>query len=255
MYAQDFNELGFICSNWPLKPEQPTLLFVHGAGLNHAQWQAQMIGLRDKANLIAVDLPGHALSAHHDGEQSISAYADNLAELCDYLNCQQLVPVGHSMGGAVCLEFATRYLQHLSGLVLLNTGAKLKVMPEMLEKIHTDYPGFVQMITDQAMTDGADVELLEPFADLMLQSDLQTVINDFSACNQFDLMDSLPEITCPTLVLSAELDMMTPPKYGQFLSDQLPDSHFEVIHGAAHLSPIEHPQEINDAIGRFVHSL
>lgn len=255
MYAQDFNELGFICSSWPLKPEQPTLLFVHGAGLNHAQWQEQMMGLREKANLIAVDLPGHALSAHHDGEQSITAYADTLAELASYLQCSQLILVGHSMGGAVCLEFAVRHQHHLAGLILLNTGAKLKVMPELLEKIRTDFPGFVRMMTDQAMTDGADEAVLEPFSELMLQSDLQTVVNDFSACNHFDRMESLSGITCPALVLSAELDTMTPPKYGQFLSEQLPDSHFEVVHGAAHLSPMEHPQEINDAIGRFVHSL
>ncbi|MBB1488949.1 alpha/beta fold hydrolase [Oceanospirillum sediminis] len=255
MYAQDFNELGFLCSHWPLKPENPTLLLVHGAGLNHAQWQAQMTGLRESANVIAVDLPGHALSAHHDGEQTIAAYADVLAELAEYLMCDNLTLVGHSMGGAVCLEYAVRYPDRLAGLVLLNTGARLKVMPELLDKIRQDFSGFVSDMTRQALTDGADQALMEPFEDLLLQGDMDVVINDFSACNAFDRMDSLNKVCCPSLILCAELDAMTPPKYAQYLSEHLPDSHFELIEGAAHLSPMEHPQEVNQSIRQFVTSI
>lgn len=255
MYIKDLNELGYICSHWPLRPDIPTLLFVHGAGLNHAQWQAQMLNLRNQANLIAVDLPGHALSAHHEGEQSISAYAGILAELIEHLACKELILVGHSMGGAACIELAIQQQQCLAGLILINTGAKLSVSPELLEKISDDFPHFVQMMAEQAMTDGADIEILQPFTDLLLQSDLQVVVNDFSACNQFDRLEQLNTVTCPTLVLSAELDTMTPPKYGQFLSDHLTNSHFEIIHGAAHLSPMEHPEEINNAIQRFLQSV
>lgn len=254
MYIRDCNELGFICSQWPLNPEHPTLLLIHGAGLNHAQWQAQINGLKADANVIAIDLPGHALSAHHEGEQTIRSYADEVFALVQHLSIRPIL-VGHSMGGAVCLDFALRYSEQLAALVLLNTGARLKVVPELMEQIQQDFPGFVEMMTRQALTDGADASIITPFADLLLQNDLHVVLNDFSACNQFDFMEQLHQIHSPALVLCAEMDQMTPPKYGQYLSDHLPDSCFEVLHGTAHLSPMEHPDEVNDAIRNFLSRL
>ncbi|OPX55527.1 Pimeloyl-ACP methyl ester carboxylesterase [Oceanospirillum multiglobuliferum] len=255
MYIQEHNELGYICTQWPIQPELPTLILIHGAGLNHAQWQAQLEGLRDSANVIALDLPGHSLSAHHEGEQSIAAYSQNIVELMEALALKQAILVGHSMGGAVCLEFATRYPERAQALVLLNTGAKLKVQPALLEQIRDNYPAYVDMMVQNTLTDGAAPEIVEPFADLLHQGDIESVVRDFEACNAFDRLDVLAEIQCPALVLSAELDQMTPPKYGQYLADQLDNSQFVVVEGAAHLSPMEHPDEVNQAITDFIDQL
>lgn len=255
MYIQEHNELGYICTQWPIQPERPTLILIHGAGLNHAQWQAQLEGLSARANLIALDLPGHSLSAHHDGEQSITAYSQNIVELMEALSLKQAVLVGHSMGGAVCLEFAANHPERTQALVLLNTGAKLKVQPALLEQIRDDYPAYVDMMVQNTLTEGAAPEVVEPFADLLHQGDAASVIGDFEACNNFDRLEALTHIQCPALVISAELDLMTPPKYGQYLADQLHNSQFVVVKGAAHLSPMEHPDEVNQVIAEFIQQL
>lgn len=255
MFAQDFNELGYISSQWPLNQQQPTLLMVHGAGLNHAQWQGQLTGLKDHANLVAVDLPGHAMSAHHDGEQSIIQYADTLSELARELDTSQLILAGHSMGGAVCLEFAMRHPEQLDGLVLLNTGARLRVQQALLQQIREDYPAFIRDLTDNALSDYADAAVTEQFAELLMQNDAEAVFNDFATCDTFDRLEEISRIACPSLVISADQDIMTPPKYGEFLADQLTESEYALIEGAAHLSPMEQPAAVNAAILNFIHRI
>lgn len=253
MFAQDFNELGYLSSQWPLNQELPTLLMVHGAGMNHAQWQGQMTGLREHANTLAVDLPGHALSAHHDGDQSIHHYAEILAELAQELNTSQLILAGHSMGGAVCLEFAMRYPEQTAGLILVNTGAKLRVQQELLQQIRQDYPAFIRHLTRHALGEETSAQVAEQFAELLMQSETEAVYNDFSSCDTFDRLDAISQITCPTLVISSDQDKMTPPKYGEFLADRLEQSVFALIEGAAHISPMEQPEAVNAAIIDFLH--
>lgn len=255
MFAQDFNELGYISSQWPLNPELPTLLMVHGAGLNHAQWTAQLTGLRNHANVVAVDLPGHALSAHHEGTQSITEYADILSELALELGSKQLVLAGHSMGGAVCLEFAMRYPTQAAALILVNTGARLKVHQELLDQIHDDYPGFIREMTHHAVSEDAETPVSEHFAELLMQSDSAAVFNDFASCNTFDRLEDLSNIHCPALVISSDQDTMTPPKYGEFLASHLEQSDYTLIEGAAHISPMEQPEAVNQAIIGFLQQL
>ncbi len=253
MFAQDFNELGYLSSQWPLNQNLPTLLMVHGAGLNHAQWQEQMTGLRDHANMIAVDLPGHALSAHHDGDQSIINYADTLAELAEELDSSQLIMAGHSMGGAVCLEFAMRHPKQLDGLILVNTGAKLRVQQELLQQIRDDYPAFIRHLTRNAISGDTADQVSEQFAELLMQSETDAVYNDFASCDSFDRLDEISKIACPALVISSDQDLMTPAKYGEFLADQLDQGQYALIEGAAHISPMEQPEAVNSAILEFLH--
>lgn len=252
MFAQDFNELGYISSQWPLNQDLPTLLMIHGAGMNHAQWQGQMAGLRDHANTVAVDLPGHALSAHHEGNQSITHYAEILSELARELNSSRLIMAGHSMGGAVCLEFAMRYPDQVDGLVLVNTGAKLRVQQELLQQIRDDYPAFIRHLTRNALGEDTGSQVTEQFAELLMQSETDAVYNDFASCDNFDRLEAVSQIACPALVISSDQDMMTPPKYGEFLADQLEQGEYALIEGAAHISPMEQPEAVNAAILEFL---
>lgn len=252
MFAQDFNELGYLSSEWPLNQDRPTLLMVHGAGLNHAQWQGQMSGLRDHANMVAVDLPGRALSAHHDGDQSIAKYAETLSELAHELETSHLIMAGHSMGGAVCLEFAMRYPDQLDGLVLVNTGAKLRVQQQLLQQIRDDYPAFIRNLTQSALGEQTEGHITEQFAELLMQSETDAVYNDFASCDTFDRLDAISQIACPALVISSDQDIMTPPKYGEFLADHLEQGEYALIEGAAHVSPMEQPEAVNAVILDFL---
>ena len=103
-------------STWgrPLRPESPTALFVHGAGMDHTVWALQGRHLAFHGwNALAVDLPGHGRSRHLPAAGSIEAIAEGLAELIGAE--RQVTLVGHSMG-------------------LLGAAARMPVHPDLLAR-------------------------------------------------------------------------------------------------------------------------
>ena len=80
----------------------------------------------------------------------------------------------------------------------------------------------------------------------------QVTADDFRACDGFDVSDRLGEINVPVLVVSAEDDKLTPPKYGEFLEEKIKRSARVVIADAGHLVPMEQPVEFNRGVSDFI---
>src|SRR5690348_6876673 len=98
---------------------EPPMLFVHGIG-NHTHFAAQIAYFSRSHRVIAPDLPGFGRSDAPARDYGIAAFADDIAWLCDELELQRPVLVGHSMGGAVALEVAAARPELPSAIVLLD---------------------------------------------------------------------------------------------------------------------------------------
>ena len=114
-------------------PTRATILFVHGAGMDHSVWplQARHFAYRGW-NALALDLPGHGRS---DGRllTSIEAMADWLVRLIDGLNVAHAALVGHSMGALVALACAARAPDKIERIALLGAAPAMPVHPALLE--------------------------------------------------------------------------------------------------------------------------
>jgi pimeloyl-ACP methyl ester carboxylesterase len=98
----------------------PPILFVHGLG-HHEHFAAQIEHFSRRHRVIAPDLPGFGRSeAPPDREYTINAFADDLSWLCEQLQIESPMIVGHSMGGAVALELAAAHPMLPSAIVLLD---------------------------------------------------------------------------------------------------------------------------------------
>jgi pimeloyl-ACP methyl ester carboxylesterase len=75
------------------------------------------------------------------------------------------------------------------------------------------------------------------------------------ACDEFDIMNELGEIKVPTLIISGEEDILTPVKYGEYLSQKISNSKLHVINGAGHFMMQEKPDEFNRVLLEFLNSL
>ena len=78
---------------------------------------------------------------------------------------------------------------------------------------------------------------------------------DLSACNDFDIMDRVHEISLPTCIIAGEDDQLTPLKYSQFLHKTIAGSQFHVIPGAGHLAMLEKPEEFNRYLLEFLNDV
>ncbi len=159
----------------------PAVVLIHGAGGSHLHWPAGMRRLPGAA-VYAVDLPGHGRSGG-EGRTRIEDYAADILGFMDGVGIGRGVLVGHSMGGAIAQMTALLAPDRVAGLVLVGTGAKLRVAPALLEGILQDYPGVLGLMAEWAWGPGADPALVARGRQMMARVPSRVVWGDFAACD------------------------------------------------------------------------
>ena len=243
--------LAFNTAVWPLDPQKSTLVFIHGSGGSKALWNNQIGGFAGRANVLALDLPGHGGSPG-DGYSEVAHYSKAVAEFLKQMKVPGPIPAGLSLGGAVTLQLLLDYPETFSAGVPICTGAKLKVMPLIFETIDRDYPAFVASIKQFGVSPKTDQALLKPILEDSLKCPAAVAYGDFLACDRFDVRNRLPEIRARVLVVSGSDDLLTPPKYGRYLEEHIPGACWVNIPEAGHLLPVEKPTELNRVLADFL---
>jgi len=238
--------------------DDPTLVLVHGAGGNRLHWPGELRRLPG-ATVYTLDLPGHGRSGGR-GCDIIEGYAKAIIEFLDTLGIGRAVIAGHSMGGAIALTLALDFADpsassgqaRVAGLVLVATGARLRVVTAILEGIHSDFEGSIELITRFAWSSEAPTALTELGRQALLETGPDVLSGDFTACDRFNVMKQLGEIGTPTLVIAGTADQLTPPKYAHFLTEHIPNAQLMLVEGAGHMVMLERPAEAAKAVREFL---
>lgn len=231
-----------------------TLCLVHGAGGWSGAWVRQLEGLADTARIVAMDLPGHAAS----GGQPAATIAEHVAFVRSFvhaLGLSRVVLGGHSMGGAVVLAYALEHRVDLSGGVLVGSGARLRVLPQIFEMLERDYAQALRFITDRALSPKTSRTLAETMARQAAERPREAMVADFRACDGFDVMSRLGEVSVPTLVVCGADDQMAPPKYAEFLRQKISGAQLAIVPDAGHWVHLEQPYDANRHIREFLVAL
>jgi len=247
-------KIGFVANPWPLQGDRPTIVFIHGSGQDGGFWTYQMAAFEQVANVVALDLPGHGIS-QGPGLDSIPAYAKEVMDFIDRIAASDPIPCGLSIGGGIVLQMLLNHPGRFAGGVLVNTGARLRVKQDIFDLVNTNFDAYVENFCVLALSPQSNLEKMKPQIMRFTQAGSEVTYGDFSACNTFDVMDRISEIQTPVLVLSAADDYLTPPKYGQFMADNIPNARLASIEGAGHFAPFEKPAEVNRAIAVYLESI
>lgn len=229
-------------------PKQ-AVVFMHGAGGNHAKWHNQISFLGRDFLAIAVDLPGHGLSGGTPFS-SIEAYSDFINSFSECLLGSPFFLAGHSMGGAIALDLALNYPERLAGLILVGTGSRLRVLPSILESFKSGKAP--ENMAAALYAPGTQEAVIKAAAQEIESTNPSIFYSDFTACDHFDVSGRLGEIDVPALVVTGDTDIMTPVKYGQYLKDNLKNSDFKVVENSGHMLMLEQPEKLNDLIYDFL---
>ena len=225
------------------------LLFVHGSGSSAESFRFQLAAFPSAR---AVNLPGHP---HGELLPSVGACSAWLHEYVQREALRDLVLCGHSLGGAVTLQYALDYPDDLQGIMLIGSGARLKVHPRFLEPLEAA----VQDPTAWNAQNGGFDRVAPALAEIMnrrrIENGPRAMLNDMRACNDFDIMSRIAEITLPAFAIVGTDDVMTPPKYSTFLAAQLSDCTMQEVPGATHWGYAEQPDLYNAAIAQFIATL
>ncbi|MHB1126682.1 MAG: alpha/beta fold hydrolase [Bacillota bacterium] len=226
-----------------------TVILIHGAGGSHSSWLEVLPSLGAEDRVIAVDLPGHG-SSEGLPSNSMAVYRDFIRDFARALDINTFVLGGHSMGGGITLDYALNYPDHLEGILLVGTGGRLKVLPEVVEAARL---GIKQEgMAAWSLSPQAPPELVTRLEEEMSKVPPSVHYADFQACTGFDVMHLLPGIDIPTLILVGKDDNLTPVKYSQFMQTSMPRANLEVFEGAGHMLALEKPEGFITAVKRFL---
>jgi pimeloyl-ACP methyl ester carboxylesterase len=229
------------------------LVLIHGAGGSHLYWPAELRRLPGRP-VIVPDLPGHGRS-DGPGRDTIGGYAAAVGHLLDAIGLERVVVGGHSMGGAIAQWMALAHPERIAGLVLIGTGAKLRVAPPLLEIVANDPPLAIETIVAWSFGPQASDEIRQLGVQALVGVDPAVLYGDLIACERFDVRDRLPEIEAPALVIGATKDRLTPLRFAHYLAKNLPHAELHVMQDAGHMMALERPGEVTDAVKTFLAGL
>lgn len=228
------------------------LVFLHGVPDSAQIWRLQLEHFRNKENndVFAIDLPGHGQRPDiFSSEVTIQDYARAVQTIIkNELHADQPIIAGHSLGGAIALMMALEYGPELSGLVLIGTGARLRVLPTLLEGAKVN-PQETRRQLAEIGTVPANRARVMPTIIAEQEAPGPTVLyRNLKACNNFDVIGRLQEISVPTLIVCGEEDRLTPVKYSEYLHQNIASSTLRIIAQAGHYVMREQPEKFNQVI-------
>jgi len=242
-----------------LDAAKPTIVFVHGAGLEHSSFglQSRYFGYHGR-NVLAVDLPAHGRS-QGPPLPTIKAMADWVVMLLEAVGIEKTALVGHSMGSLVALECAARHAERVERVALIATAYPMKVAEAFLEAAkRNDYAAFdMHTIWGHApqaplgrdanpgmWTYGDTLARLERLAPGVLY-------NDLKACSDYAAgAESAARLRCPVLFVLGGRDVMTPPRAARALTEAI-QSRIVIVDLSGHTLMVEAPDATLDALVEF----
>jgi pimeloyl-ACP methyl ester carboxylesterase len=162
------------------------------------------------------------------------------------------VMCGHSMGGAIVLTLALTYPEDVGGLILTSTGAKLGVSHEILEGLRDHPMRAIENVITPWSFNSIDLEMGREARTALSVSNLPVFLNDYLACEGFDVRKDLSRITARTLVVCGDKDKMTPPRWSHFLAAGIPSSELLFIKDSGHMVPLEKPEAFASVVQSFL---
>ena len=195
--------------------------------------------------------------------------ADSLTEMArialaaaDEAGADQLDVFGHSMGGRIALELYKLAPERVRRLALVSTGMHPVGPNEPAKRAALQAIGHEQgfkALVDEwlppmvAEANRAIPEIYEPMREMSLSKGQVMFDAQIKALlGRPEVADLLPQINCPTLVMTGELDAWAPPKQHQAIADLLPDARLVIAPGAGHMIQLEAPEAVNDAIADWL---
>ena len=245
----------------PLDLRRPTMMFVHGAGLDHSSFalQSRYFGYHGR-NVFALDLPGHGRS---DGPPipSIAGMADWVLGVLDAHEIERASIVGHSMGALVALELANRAAsrrpERVERVACVGVGYPMNVSEAFLEAARRNEQTAFDMETiwghaAQVPFGGNPNPGMWMYGDMLARLGRLApgvLYNDLKACN--DYSSDFAGVRCPVLLILGRRDVMTPPR-AESLLQKLPNVRTQLVELSGHSLMAEAPDVTLDALVRFV---
>ncbi|MGR8946979.1 MAG: alpha/beta fold hydrolase [Gammaproteobacteria bacterium] len=230
------------------------IVYIHGTGCNGRVFERHIRAL--KAHTVAaIDLSGHGKSSGQ-GFCGVVDHAQTVAGFINEMNWQGCIVAGHSLGGGIAIATAIYFRQLIKGLILIDTGARLRVAPAVIERAKRVANGdIIETDSRQGFSDQTPQATVDALRKITAGEDPAVTLKDWYADDSCDFLPRIGEIELPTLAVCGRDDQLTPLKYHEFLRDNMPNCKLEIIDDAGHWPFVEKPAEFDRVVESYLQTL
>lgn len=239
-------------------PDLPVLVLLNSIGTDMALWDTSVPHLLPAFRLLRIDTRGHGASDAPAGDYTLAMLADDVVAVMDAAGVTNAAIAGVSLGGMIAMELALRHPARVTALALICTSATMDATAwqARIAKVRTE--GTVA-IADLAMGRFLSPKFAETHvgATQSVRAGLIAMADDgYAGCGaairDMAVIERLPGIAVPTLVVAGDRDTSTPfAGHGEHIAAAIPGA--TVVHlDAAHLAPIETPAALAARVRGFL---
>ena len=232
---------------------KPTMVFVHGAGLDHSSFLLQSRYFAYHGwNVLAFDLPGHGRTPG----SPISSVQGMAEWVLKAVPAEKFAIVGHSMGALIALECAASAPSRVDRIAMIGIAYPMKVGEAFLDAAKRDHYDAFDMHTIWGHAPQVPLGR-DPTPGMWMYGDTQArlerlapgvLYNDLKACNDYVLEG---EIGCPALFVLGKRDMMTPPRSAKSIQEKIAGAKTVLVDSSGHGLMSEAPDATLDALIEF----
>lgn len=257
-------------------------IFLHGLALDSRIWHHQWSGLGWQGRLIFFDARGHGRSVGEDDEVTLEVLSRDLAAVIEASGLEEIVLVGHSMGGMTALEHTRQFSSEFGGrvkaLVLANTTHTDAIKTMAGSGFIGPVEARIRSLIDLLLTDPRSARVMRlrsddlsyllvrltgfgqdaspsqvEFVGSLLAAFPGSSLGVFlRALHGFHMGEELNSIAVPTLVLAGRRDRLTTSKASEYIANAIEGSEMVVFEDAGHVAMLERCFDFNLVLDSFL---
>lgn len=237
--------------------EGPTIVLIHGFGLNRNIWRELAETYLSPQRVILPDVRGHGESEAPEGPYPMTLLAEDILALLDFLKVEKPMICGHSMGGYITLAFAEKYPERIAGMGLIATHAKADPPEKKADRYQmvedVGEQGAVVLAKSLAPKLTKDEGVLEQTYEILANTNPMGIIGVLQGmAERPDRTELLTNVRIPVLVLAGEEDQLIDAEDARKMSMTIPNSKFFLASGAGHMPMVENTNAVAKGLGWLI---
>ncbi len=239
----------------------PHVTLLHGVGSHLQAWDGVVAALRNDFTLLRYDLRGHGQSGKPPAPYHLDDYVADLAALLDAQSVARTTLVGFSFGGMIVSAFAARHSERVGKLAIVSAvaGRTHEQRAAVVKRADELARGGAMMTVGAAVERWFTTEFRERHPDTVERQVQRVLGNDpagyaaaYRVFAESEVIDELPRISCPTLVMTGERDVNSTPAMARAMHERIRGSRLVILPRYRHSLLIEAGTEVVNELRAFL---
>lgn len=223
--------------------EQP-IIFVHGNVASQNWWNHIINDFAEKYRVYTVDLRGHGQSETPNSGYTIIQYANDLIDFIEKLELEDVILVGHSMGGAIVMQMAVLAKHNIDKVIMVNPApVNGFVTPEERYPLIAEYTTnkeLLSMSLRAVVPTLHDQSIFEELLENAFRAS-HAAISNTKSLSSFSIVSELKDWDIPTLLLYGQMDLLVNEAMTDENAQLIPGVIYKKFANVGHSLQVENP--------------